>query len=106
MDIKKLFVIGWKICASSGSNLGTSDTSGIDNIDYFVSSKLFEQTEPGEAQKNYTEKLALFDSLGTYYYSSVDKNTLNKVVERSRYGLPDNVPIYLVPHTLFKIHYI
>ena len=48
----------------------------------------------------------LFNSLTTYYYSSVDQPTLNKVVERSRYGLPNGVPIYIVPHTLFKIHSI
>lgn len=106
MDIKSYLLSVGRYAPVQVATWGHSDTSGIDNIDYFVSSKLFEQTEPGEAQKNYCEKLALFDSLGTYYYSSVDKNTLNKVVERSRYGLPDGVPIYIVPHTLFKIHSI
>ena len=106
MDIKSYLLSVGRYAPVQVATWGHSDTSGIDNIDYFVSSKLFEQTEPGEAQKNYTEKLALFDSLGTYYYSSVDRSTLNKVVERSRYGLPDNVPIYIVPHTLFKIHSI
>lgn len=44
---------------------GHSDTSGLPNIDYFVSSKFFNSEED---QNHYSEKLILFDSLGTYYY--------------------------------------
>ena len=44
---------------------GHSDTSGIPNIDYFVSSKFFNSKKD---QSHYSEKLVLFDSLGTYYY--------------------------------------
>jgi hypothetical protein len=44
---------------------GHSDTSGLPNIDYFVSSKYFNSKED---QNHYSEKLILFDSLGTYYY--------------------------------------
>jgi predicted O-linked N-acetylglucosamine transferase (SPINDLY family) len=44
---------------------GHSDTSGLPNIDYFVSSKYFNKPED---QYQYSEKLILFDSLGTYYY--------------------------------------
>lgn len=44
---------------------GHSDTSGLPNMDYFVSSKHF-NTE--EDQAHYSEDLVLFDSLGTHYY--------------------------------------
>jgi predicted O-linked N-acetylglucosamine transferase (SPINDLY family) len=44
---------------------GHSDTSGIETIDYFVSSKMFNTKKD---QSHYTEQLILFDSLGTYYY--------------------------------------
>ena len=44
---------------------GHSDTSGLPNIDYFVSSKYFNSKED---HSHYSEKLILFDSLGTYYY--------------------------------------
>ena len=47
------------------STWGHSDTSGLPNIDYFVSSKFF-NTEDDQA--HYSEKMVLFDSLGTYYY--------------------------------------
>ena len=50
---------------------GHSETSGIDTIDYFISSEYFENTQSTlhKAQDNYTEKLILFKSLGTYYIS-------------------------------------
>ena len=51
------------------STWGHSDTSGLPNIDYFVSSKFF-NTE--EDQDHYSEQLVLFDSLGTYYYNMFD----------------------------------
>lgn len=44
---------------------GHSDTSGLPNMDYFVSSKFF-NTE--EDQAHYSEKLVLFESIGTHYY--------------------------------------
>lgn len=47
------------------STWGHSDTSGLPNIDYFVSSKFFNSEED---QDHYSENLVLFDSLGTYYY--------------------------------------
>ena len=48
---------------------GHSDTSGLPNIDYFVSSKFFNSEED---QDYYSEKLILFDSIGTYYYNVFD----------------------------------
>ena len=47
---------------------GHSETCGIDTVDYFVSSRWFEK-DMLEAEKHYTEKLVLFNSLGTYYIS-------------------------------------
>jgi predicted O-linked N-acetylglucosamine transferase (SPINDLY family) len=44
---------------------GHSDTSGLPNIDYFVSSKYFNSPDD---QDHYSEKLILFNSLGTYYH--------------------------------------
>ena len=44
---------------------GHSDTSGLPNIDYFVSSKHFNSPDD---QCHYSEKLIRFNSLGTYYH--------------------------------------
>ena len=46
---------------------GHSVTSGIDNIDYYVSSKYFELPDLEKAQELYSEKLIAQDSLSTFY---------------------------------------
>lgn len=49
---------------------GHSDTSGSPEIDYYITSKWFEQTNDLTVPKsNYSEKPVLLSSLGTYYYS-------------------------------------
>jgi len=56
---------------------GHSETSGITNIDYYISSKIF---EPIENQIYYTEKLILFNSLGFYYdyiFNDINSNDIN-----------------------------
>ena len=60
---------------------GHSDTSGLPNIDYFVSSKYFNSKED---HSHYSEKLILFDSLGTYYYDVFNffKNEIQIVDEQ------------------------
>ena len=59
---------------------GHSITSGIENIDYFFSSKLYELDDLNDAQNNYSEKLVALESLCTYYrhfnITEVDYNTL------------------------------
>jgi len=50
---------------------GNSETSGINTIDYYISSALFEKFNNNT---HYTEKLILLKSLGTYYY---DKNSIH-----------------------------
>jgi len=49
---------------------GHSETSGIDTIDYFISSEYFcGLLSCEEVQKQYSEKLILLKSLGTFYIS-------------------------------------
>jgi protein O-GlcNAc transferase len=49
---------------------GHSETSGIDTIDYFISSKYFELEDTiHQPQMNYSEKLIMMDSLSTFYIS-------------------------------------
>jgi tetratricopeptide (TPR) repeat protein len=76
---------------------GHSETSGLETIDYFVSSALF---EPASAQENYCERLITMRSLSTYYHRP-------PVVEgraRWQYGLPTAGHMYLVPATMIKLH--
>jgi len=97
---------------------GHSETSGIDTIDYFVSSEYFENTHSTlyQPQDNYTEKLILFKSLGTYYisphklfiennpkYIDQDKNkTIKKY--KTDYGFNTNQNLYVCLQTFYKLN--
>ena len=71
---------------------GHSDTSGLPNIDYFVSSKYFNSKED---HSHYSEKLILFDSLGTYYYDVFNffKNEIQIIDEneKEKYNLRNDI---------------
>ena len=69
---------------------GHSDTSGLPNIDYFVSSKYFNSKED---QSHYSEKLILFDSLGTYYYDIFNffKNEIQILDENKKNNLRNDI---------------
>ncbi|MFH1301081.1 MAG: tetratricopeptide repeat protein [Planctomycetota bacterium] len=73
-------------------------TTGLNTIDYFISSKLI---EPEDAQEHYTERLVQLDALPSYYY----RPTLpDKIKARGAFGLSDDEHVYACPQTLFKIH--
>jgi hypothetical protein len=78
---------------------GHSDTSGIDTIDYFMSSKYYEIKN---AQDHYSEKLILCDSLCTYYLNPVSKYlTFN---DRYFYGFNETSIIYFCGQSIFKFN--
>ena len=104
MDIKTYCIALGRLAPVQISTWGHSDTSGLPNIDYFVSSKYFE-TE--KSDNNYSEKLIKMDSLGTYYfdinsYIAIPKFDIINI--RTKLNLPLNLNMYLAPFTLFKIH--
>jgi CRISPR-associated protein Csy1 len=72
-------------------------TSGHENIDYYLSCEVM---EPPGAAAHYAETLHLLPGLGTCY--ARPGTSLTK--KRSDYGLPDGVPLLLIPQSLFKIH--
>ena len=73
-------------------------TTGIPQIDYFISSNLL---EPPGAEEHYTERLVRLDTLPVYFHrprlSSPPKR-------RTDFGLSDSSHIYLCPQSLFKFH--
>ena len=95
---------------------GHSETSGIDTIDYYVSSIWFELPLL-ESQKHYSEKLILFQSLGTYYISPnklfIENNPNfkgNQLVQGKHFktkeelGFKLNDNIYCCLQTFYKIN--
>lgn len=77
---------------------GHPDTTGIDTIDYFISSELLE-TE--QSEQSYTESLVRLKSLPTYYYRPSPPPALKP---RAHFGLDEESRLYLCPQSLFKFH--
>ncbi len=76
---------------------GHPTTTGLPNIDYFVSSR---EMEPGDAAASYRERLVLLPGLGTRYGMPAAPHSAT----REEFGLPAGANLYLVPQSLFKIH--
>jgi protein O-GlcNAc transferase len=81
-------------------SFGHPDTTGIANMDYFVSNDLFET--PG-AGAHYSEQLYLLRDLPTlaYYYKPRPPAA---PAPRGRFGLSETCTLYVCPQTLFKLH--
>lgn len=74
-------------------------TTGISNMDYFVSSRLLEEAD--NPQKYYSEKLHLLETLPTSYPRP---KPAGKLKTRKDAGLEDDPHYYLVAQYLFKLH--
>jgi CRISPR-associated protein Csy1 len=72
-------------------------TSGHSAIDAYFSS---EAMEPPDAQAHYTERLELLPGIGTRYAMPPAPSDGT----RGKFGLPENVPLFLSPQTHYKVH--
>ena len=77
---------------------GHPDSSGIDSLDYFLSSSLI---EPENAGQYYSEKLIKLNRLPTYYEPPIAATQFD---DRTSLGLPTRGTLYGCPQSLFKIH--
>jgi hypothetical protein len=95
---------------------GHSETSGIDTIDYFISSKWFEMPEgsiTSTLAPNYSEQLIKMNSLSTYYISPhllfVTNNVeyqqgRKRVKSRDELGFKKDDHIYCCLQTFYKFN--
>lgn len=74
-------------------------TTGVPNVDYFISSKL---VEPIEADDHYCETLVRLDTLPSYYEKPEVTHPLKSRQELT--GLTDADHLYLCPQSAFKFH--
>jgi CRISPR-associated protein Csy1 len=72
-------------------------TTGLPNIDVFLSSAVM---EPPDAQDHYSERLVTLPGIGTRYAAPA----VPAGGTRAELGLPDGMPLLLCPQSLFKIH--
>ncbi len=76
---------------------GHPSTTGIPNMDYFLSATVFEQEN---AQEHYSERLIKLKQPGIYY----TRPTLPEAGSRETFSLPSAGSLYLCPQTSFKLH--
>ncbi len=78
--------------------LGHPVTTGIDTIDYFIST---EDLETEEADEHYTEKLVRLKKLPFYYYRPALPPLRH---DREHFGLARASHVYACTQSLFKLH--
>ncbi|MBF0294304.1 MAG: glycosyltransferase [Magnetococcales bacterium] len=77
---------------------GHPETTGVDTMDYFVSSALI---EPEGADERYRERLIRLHRLPCCYLWPVVPGA---IPDRSAYGLPTSGHLYGCPQSLYKLH--
>jgi predicted O-linked N-acetylglucosamine transferase (SPINDLY family) len=98
MDPFGYFLAFSRLAPVQCTTFGHPDTSGLRNIDYFISSALF---EADDAQDHYSEQLVRLSSLPLYI-----PRPLPPAAPRSRQqlGLPEHRTLYACPMMLHKFH--
>ena len=82
------------------TSFGHPVTTGIPNLDYYISTDLW---EPEDGDSHYSENLIRLQKVASVaYYYRPPVNEMPRV--RSDYGLLDDDHIYICPQTLFKFH--
>lgn len=81
-------------------SFGHPNTTGISNMDYFVSNDLY---EPQDAASHYSERLYLLRDLPTlaYYYKPESPSAPDTP---ESFGIPSEATVYLCPQTPYKLH--
>jgi len=77
---------------------GHPETTGINTIDYFLSSNLL---EPDSKKKKYSERLICLSQFPLYYQPP---QNLGPLKNRKDLKLPENARLYGCPQSLFKLH--
>jgi len=73
-------------------------TSGIPNMDYFISAR---DLDPSDGDGHYTERLVRLENMTTYYYHP---HIPADWYPRSHFGLSEDDHLYACPQSLFKFH--
>jgi len=87
-----------RLAAVQYTSWGHPDTTGIPNLDYFLSS---DGMEPDESEPCFSEQLVKLKDQTTYYYAP---EAPNRTYTRADYDLPEDQRLYVCPQTLFKFH--
>ncbi len=97
-DSMNYFLPFFRIAPIQTTGWGSIETTGIPEVDYFISSTW---QETANAQEHYSESLVLLDTLPAYFEKPQLKE---KLYGREYFGFSETDTLYLVPQTLYKIH--
>ena len=78
--------------------VGHPDTTGVPNIDYFLTTR---GAEPSDWSEHYTERAILLDEFPFFYNRPPE---IDGLLGREDLGLPTGATLYTCPQTLFKMH--
>jgi predicted O-linked N-acetylglucosamine transferase (SPINDLY family) len=98
MDVRTYFLAFARLAPVQCVTWGHPDTTGIPNIDYYLSSALI---EPDGADADYSETLYPLQTLPTYYLRPKIPGDLKS---RDELGLGSAKRIYLCPQSVIKHH--
>jgi predicted O-linked N-acetylglucosamine transferase (SPINDLY family) len=100
MDCFTWYLAHARLAPVQCTSFGHPDTTGIDSIDYFISSRL---AEPADAHDQYSERLIELPetAIPTYYYPPPVAEARSA---RARLGLPEGRTLYLCAQAPFKLH--
>ncbi|MDP6645169.1 MAG: tetratricopeptide repeat protein [Rhodospirillales bacterium] len=98
MDVRTYFMAFARLAPVQCVTWGHPDTTGIPNLDYFLSSDLI---EPDGAAADYSETLYPISTLPTHYMHPEIPGNLKT---RAELGLPAGRRIYLCPQSVIKHH--
>ncbi len=97
-DSFNYFLPFFRLAPVQCTSWGYPVTSGISQIDYFVSSRLI---EPTGAEAHYRERLERLNTLPVYYYRP---KAPDHPGSRLEFGISEDAHLYLCAQSLFKIH--
>ena len=98
MDPFTYFLAFSRLAPVQAVSWGHPDTTGIPNIDYFLSCR---DMEPPGADDHYSEKLVRLRYLPVFSYPVSIPESLPG---RAHFGLPEDARLYVIVQTLFKFH--
>ncbi|HIB20478.1 MAG TPA: tetratricopeptide repeat protein [Rhodospirillales bacterium] len=98
MDVRSYFLAFARLAPVQCLTWGHPDTTGIPNMDTFLSSSLI---EPADAKEHYSENLYCFSTLPTFYYRP---NIPERLKSRAEFGFDEKQHIYFCPQSTIKFH--
>lgn len=101
MDPWTYFIAFYRMAPLQTTSWGHPDTTGIDTIDYFISSSSIEMEG---AEENYSESLIQFRHPPTYFLSPEQASDTSGITMSDLTGVSGDVHYYSCPQSLFKIH--